>query len=241
MLKLQNLMVSVSGKKIIKDFNFEFERGKAYAIMGPNGSGKSTLAFAIMGHPAYEVRSQTSDARSPIVFNNHDISEMKPNERAKEGIFLSFQTPLALSGVKVYQLLQLALQGKKDPLQIRKEAQQYAKELGINDDLLVRPLNEGASGGERKKMEVLQAAILDKKLMIFDEVDTGVDVDALKSIAKFLIKHKKDKTYIIITHYNRILHYLKPDHVLIMMDGKIVKVGDRTLAKKVEDEGYKSI
>jgi len=234
-------MVSVSGKKIIKDFNFEFERGKAYAIMGPNGSGKSTLAFAIMGHPAYEVRSQTSDARSPIVFNNHDISEMKPNERAKEGIFLSFQTPLALSGVKVYQLLQLALQGKKDPLQIRKEAQQYAKELGINDDLLVRPLNEGASGGERKKMEVLQAAILDKKLMIFDEVDTGVDVDALKSIAKFLIKHKKDKTYIIITHYNRILHYLKPDHVLIMMDGKIVKVGDRTLAKKVEDEGYKSI
>jgi len=120
-------MVSVSGKKIIKDFNFEFERGKAYAIMGPNGSGKSTLAFAIMGHPAYEVRSQTSDARSPIVFNNHDISEMKPNERAKEGIFLSFQTPLALSGVKVYQLLQLALQGKKDPLQIRKEAQQYAK------------------------------------------------------------------------------------------------------------------
>ena len=241
MLKLQNLMVSVSGKKIIKDFNFDFEKGKTYAIMGPNGSGKSTLAFAIMGHPAYEVRSQTSDARSPIVFNNHDISEMKPNERAKEGIFLSFQTPLALSGVKVYQLLQLALQGKKDPLQIRKEAQQYAKELGINDDLLVRPLNEGASGGERKKMEVLQAAILDKKLMIFDEVDTGVDVDALKSIAKFLIKHKKDKTYIIITHYNRILHYLKPDHVLIMMDGKIVKVGDRTLAKKVEDEGYKSI
>jgi len=241
MLKLQNLTIYVAGKNIIKNFSFKFEKGKIYAIMGPNGSGKSTLAYAVMGHPMYVVSRQPSAVESSIVLNGKDISEMDPNERAQEGLFLSFQTPLALTGVKVYQLLQLAMNGKKDPLQIRKEAQAYAKELGMSEDLLNRPLNEGASGGERKKMEVLQAAILDKKLLIFDEVDTGVDVDALKSIAKFLIKYKKDKTYIVITHYNRILHYLKPDHVLVMMDGKIVKVGDRTLAKKVEDEGYKSI
>ncbi|HRN70143.1 MAG TPA: hypothetical protein PLS49_03065, partial [Candidatus Woesebacteria bacterium] len=170
-----------------------------------------------------------------------DIAELEADERANKGIFLSFQTPLALSGVKVYQLLQLALQGKKDPLTIRKEAQKYAKELGISEDLLSRPLNEGASGGERKKMEVLQAAVLDKKLLIFDEVDTGVDVDALKSISKFLTKHKKDKTYIIITHYNRILHHLKPDYVLVMMKGKIVKVGDASLAKEIEKSGYENI
>lgn len=241
MLKLQNLTIHVAGKNIIKNFSFKFEKGKIYAIMGPNGSGKSTLAYAVMGHPMYVVSSQSSAIGSSIVLNGKDILEMDPNERAQEGLFLSFQTPLALTGVKVYQLLQLAMNGKKDPLQIRKEAQTYAKELGMSEDLLNRPLNEGASGGERKKMEVLQAAILDKKLLIFDEVDTGVDVDALKSISKFLIKYKKDKTYIVITHYNRILNYLKPDHVLIMMDGKIVKVGDRTLAKKVEDEGYKSI
>jgi Fe-S cluster assembly ATP-binding protein len=143
--------------------------------------------------------------------------------------------------VKVYQLLQLALHGKKDPLAIRQEAQKYAKELGISEELLSRPLNEGASGGERKKMEVLQAAVLDKELLIFDEVDTGVDVDALKSISKFLMKHKSDKTYIIITHYNRILHHLQPDHVLIMQKGKIVKVGDHTLAKQIEDKGYDAL
>ena len=154
---------------------------------------------------------------------------------------MSFQSPLALSGVKVYQLLQLALNGKKDPLTIREEARKYAKELGISEDLLKRSLNEGASGGERKKMEVLQAAVLDKKLLIFDEVDTGVDVDALKSISKFLKKHHKDRTYIVITHYNRILHHLQPDHVLIMVHGQIVKVGDHTLAKKIEDRGYEFI
>src|SRR3989338_576136 len=165
--------------------------------------------------------------------NGQEISELNPNERADEGIFLSFQSPLALSGVKVYQLLQLALNGKKDPLTIRNEAKAYASELGISEELLNRPLNEGASGGERKKMEVLQAAVLEKKLVIFDEVDTGVDIDSLKTIAKFLIKYKKDKTYIIITHYNRILHYLKPDYVMIMMGGKVVKVGGSDLAKLI--------
>ncbi len=236
MLQLKKLTVNIDNKEILKNINFEFEKGKIYAIMGPNGSGKSTLAYAVMGHPAYTVGS-----KSKIVLNGENITELEANERAEKGIFLSFQSPLALSGVKVYQLLQLALNGKKDPLTIREEARKYAKELGISEELLNRPLNEGASGGERKKMEVLQAAVLDKSLLIFDEVDTGVDVDALKSISKFLKKHQKDKTYIIITHYNRILHHLQPDHVLIMVKGNIVKTGDHKLAKEIEKKGYENI
>lgn len=236
MLKLKNLQVSIDNKQILKGIDFEFEKGKTYAVMGPNGSGKSTLAYSVMGHPAYELSDESS-----IEYNGADITEMEPDERAREGMFLSFQTPLSLSGVKVFQLLQLALNGKKDPLKIREEAKQYAKELGISEELLNRPLNEGASGGERKKMEVLQAAVLEKQILIFDEVDTGVDVDSLKSISKFLTRHKADKTYIVITHYNRILHHLKPDYVLVMMNGKLVKVGGPELAKKIEDEGYGSI
>jgi Fe-S cluster assembly ATP-binding protein len=236
MISLKNLTVSAGDKEIVKNLNFDFEKGKVYAIMGPNGSGKSTLANAIMGNPAYSVADY-----SQIKINKKNITEMEPDERSKEGVFLSFQNPLSLSGVKVFQLLQLALSGKKDPLAIRNEAKKYATELGINEDLLNRSLNEGASGGERKKMEVLQAAVLDKKFLIFDEVDTGVDVDSLKSISNFLISHKKDKTYLVITHYNRILHYLKPDFVLIMIKGELVKVGGPELAILIEKEGYKGI
>lgn len=241
MLKLNNLTVTIEDKPILKGIDFEFEKGKTYAVMGPNGSGKSTMAYAVMGHPSYEIKTQNSKLKSGIFLNGENITELEPNERAEKGIFLSFQTPLSLSGVKVYQLLHLALQGKKDPLQIRQEAQKYAKELGISEELLNRPLNEGASGGERKKMEVLQAAVLDKKLLIFDEVDTGVDVDSLKSISKFLTRHKEDRTYIVITHYNRILHHLQPDHVLIIRDGKLVKVGGPELAKQIEEVGYENI
>ncbi|MBP9691088.1 Fe-S cluster assembly ATPase SufC [Candidatus Woesebacteria bacterium] len=241
MLQLNNLHVSIEGKEILKGIEFTFEKGKTYAVMGPNGSGKSTLAYSIMGHPTYQIGNEKFEMKNSILFNGQDISEMETDERARQGIFLSFQSPLSLSGVKVFQLLQLALNGKKDPLQIREEARKYAAELGIKEELLNRPLNEGASGGERKKMEVLQAAVLGKDLLIFDEVDTGVDVDSLKSISSFLKKYKKDKTYIIITHYNRILRYLKPDYVLVMVDGKIVKVGDSELATQIESEGYKSI
>jgi len=236
MLQIKNLKVSVENKQILNGLNFEFETGKIYAIMGPNGSGKSTLAQSIMGSPVYEI-----DKDSKIFFNNKNITELEPNERAMEGIFLSFQAPLSLSGVKVFQLLQLALNGKKEPLKIREEIKKYKEELGINQELLSRSLNEGASGGERKKIEVLQAVVLDKDFLIFDEVDTGVDVDSLKSISKFLKKYKKNKTIILITHYNRILHYLKPDYVLVMKNGQIVKVGDHKVAKEIESDGYKSI
>lgn len=233
MISLKSLTVKIDNKTILKNINYKFEQGKIYAVMGPNGSGKSTLAYAMMGHPAY-----TLDPKSEILFNNEPIHGLKPEERADKGIFLSFQSPLALSGVKVFQLLHLAMQGKKDPLQIRQEVKAYAKELNIHEELLNRSLNEGASGGEKKKMEVLQAAVTDKNFMIFDEVDTGVDVDSLKSIATFLNKRRAGKTYVIITHYNRILHYLKPDKVLVLAGGELIKEGDHTLADKIEKTGY---
>lgn len=233
MLQLENLTVSV-GKKIILDkFSYTFDKGKTYAIMGPNGSGKSTLAYAVMGHPTYIIKKS-----SKIIFNGKRINALSPDKRAQLGIFLSFQTPLSLNGVNVFQMLRLALSGKKDPLTVQQTMFKYAKMLKIKEDLLKRSLNDGASGGEKKKLEVLQSAVLDPQCLIFDEVDTGVDIDALKSIAEFINDHKKGKTYVVITHYNRILKYLKPDDVLIMMNGKLVKVGDYRLAQTVEKEGY---
>lgn len=232
MISLKNLSVSVGEKKILKNINFNFEKNKVYALMGPNGSGKSTLASIIVGHPSYTVEE------GKIFFENDDITELDVDERAKKGIFLSFQQPLSLSGVTVFQLLRLALSGKKDPLKVKEEIDFYAKKLKIKKELLERSLNDGASGGEKKKLEVLQAALLEPKFLILDEVDTGVDVDALKTIALFLDEFKKDKTVLIITHYYRILKYLQPDYVMVMIDGEIKKVGDKKLAEKIEKEGY---
>lgn len=232
MLQLSNITVGVGKKTVLEEISYLFKKNKIYAVMGPNGSGKSTLAFAIMGHPAYEVK------QGAITFCNKDITEESTHKRSEMGIFLSFQSPLSLAGVKIHQLLQFALEKKKSALEIRKKIQQVASDLNINEDLLRRSLNDGASGGEKKKMEVLQASILDKELQIFDEVDTGVDVDSLRTIAGFLNKRKKGKTYIVITHYNRILRYLKPDNVLILDKGRIKKVGDSSLADTVERDGY---
>lgn len=235
MLKIKNLKVKVAGREIIKGLNFNFEKNKTYAIMGPNGSGKSTLAFALMGHPAYKLGND-----SKINYQGKNITKLQPEKRAKLGIFLSFQTPLSLAGINVFQLLRLAKTGN-DPFLIKKKIAKLSHELKINEELLTRSLNDGASGGEKKKMEVLQAAILDPKLLIFDEVDTGVDIDALKIISEFINSHKKGKTYIVITHYNRILKYLKPDKVLVMIEGKIVKTGNYKLAENVEKKGYAEI
>ncbi len=235
MISVKHLTVSVGNKEILHDISYTFQKGKVYVIMGPNGSGKSTLAYSIMGHPSYIL-----ETKSKVLMNNKNITPLSADKRSKEGVFLSFQSPLALTGVKVHQLLHVALSGVKDPLAIRKEIQSVAKELHIPEDLLKRPLNDGTSGGEKKKLEVLQASVLGKPFLIFDEVDTGVDIDALRDIAHFLNKYKKNKTYIVITHYNRILKYLKPDVVLIMVDGRIVDGGDYTLAEKIEKEGYTS-
>ncbi|MDO8609479.1 MAG: Fe-S cluster assembly ATPase SufC [bacterium] len=236
MLKLQNLTVSVSGKEILHSLDFIFEKGKTYTIMGPNGSGKSTLAYTIMGHPLYIV-----EKKSKIYIDKTEISKLTPDKRAALGIFLSFQSPISLSGITVFQLLRLALSGKKDPLAVYKEMEKFSKELKIKEELLKRSLNDGASGGEKKKLEVLQAAVLNPKYVFFDEVDTGVDVDALKTIAQFINKYKANKTNIVITHYNRILKYLKPDYVLVLKEGRIVKVGDYSLVKQIEKNGYEKI
>jgi len=234
MLHIQNLTVKIGDKTILHNINFEFEKGKIYAVMGPNGSGKSTLASSVMGHPIYEI-----DSESTINFKNENITELKPEERAKKGIFLTFQSPLSLSGVNIYQLLRFALDKKMDPLSIRNKVKEYAKILKVKEELLTRSLNDGFSGGEKKKMEVIQAALLNPDLIFFDEIDTGVDVDALKAIAQFLNKFKTpDKTYILITHYQRILKYLKPDKVLVLIDGKLVAVGDETLVNEIEEKGY---
>jgi len=232
MISLKDLDVYVSEKQILKNINFDFEKEKVYALMGPNGCGKSTLANVLMAHPSYEIR------KGKIFFDKEEITDLPVEKRAKKGIFLSFQQPLSLSGVNVFQLLRLSLSGKKDPLEIKKNIENLAKKLKIKKELIERSLNDGASGGEKKKMEVLQAAILNPKFLIFDEVDTGVDVDALKIIASFIAEFKKERTILLITHYNRILRYLKPDKVLVMIDGEIKKVGDYRLAEEIEKNGY---
>ncbi|MDA2921992.1 Fe-S cluster assembly ATPase SufC [Patescibacteria group bacterium AH-259-L07] len=233
MLKLKNLTVKIGKKTILHNINLTFQKNKIYAIFGPNGSGKSTLAHAIAGNPLHTLSPQSN-----IIFNNKSIKKLSPDKRAQQGIFLSWQAPLSLSGVNVFQLLQIALGSKKNPLALKKEIESYAKDLNINTELLYRSLNEGASGGEKKKLELIQAAALNPKLIIFDEIDTGVDVDALKLISKFILKNKKGKTYILITHYNRMLKYITPDNVLVIMNGKIVKQGGKALADKIEKQGY---
>lgn len=203
--------------------------------MGPNGSGKSTLANAIMGHPQYEIRSS-----SQIILSGQDITHSLPEKRAKAGLFLSFQNPLAISGVTVFQLLRAATKGNVDPLTLRKRMYKAAASLKIDKELLERSLNVGASGGEKKKIEVLQAMVLNPKVALFDEVDTGVDVDALKTIALSLSRFRKGKTLILITHNSKIAHYIKADTVLILKEGKLIKEGDMRLAAQIEKEGFEN-
>ena len=238
MLVLKNLSVMIEKKKIIDDLTLTFAPGKIYAIMGTNGSGKSTLAKTLMGDPRYMIASGS------IMIDDAVITDLPPHERAQRGIFLAPQSPLAIPGVTVQQLLRAAIPREKcDSTTLLQKIIATAKELYIPDELLKRSLNENFSGGERKKMEMLQMAILDPQYIILDEIDTGVDVDALKIIASFLaqtIARDPQKTVIIITHYNRILSYLPVDHVLIMQDGRIIQTGDATLAQEIEDKGYKS-
>ena len=235
MLTIKNLTVKAKEKTILDNISFTFEREKIYALMGPNGSGKSTFAYAIVGHPEYQLE------KGEIIMEKRDISHLTPDKRAKLGIFLSFQSPLSLSGINVFQLLTLALSGREDPLTVKRKIDQYAKELRIPSDLINRSLNEWASGGERKKLEILQAAIISPKFLIFDEIDTGIDVDALKIIGRFINNHKKNKTYLLITHYNRILKHVKPDCVMVMINGKIAKLGNYKLAYQIEKEGYEKL
>ncbi len=234
MLIVKHLTVSVEKKKILHDVSYTFEKGKIYAIMGPNGSGKSTLAQTVMGHPSYRVSNNTL-----IIFNKKNIIDLTPDKRSIEGLFLTFQSPLSLSGVTIYQLMRYMKDKKTDILDARKKLQKYAQQLCIPEELLGRSLNENFSGGEKKKMEILQSTIANPSCIFFDEIDTGVDIDSLKTIALFIKKQMTvEKIFIIITHYNRILKYLKPDTVIVLNKGKITQIGDHTLAQKIEKHGY---
>lgn len=236
MLDIKNLTARVRRRAILQDFSYSFKDDKVYVIMGPNGSGKSTLANCIMGHPHYSL-----DKKSKIILNKENITDLSPDKRAKAGVFLSFQSPLSLQGVTVFQLLRVALAGKQDAFELKKEVIREAKKLKIRTDILERSLNEGSSGGERKKIEVLQAAVLKPKVAIFDEVDTGVDVDALKTISTFMKTFKKNRTIIFITHNSRILKYISPDKVLILKEGSLVKEGGKELLSVIEEKGFEKL
>ncbi|MEK9151377.1 MAG: ABC transporter ATP-binding protein [Patescibacteria group bacterium] len=258
MIHIKNLSVSIEGKKILNDISFDFKPSKTYALMGPNGSGKSTLASAIMGHPeltysraskitigkkpARNIPAVKAGVGGPAHRGGKNIKNLSADKRAKLGIFLSFQTPLALPGVTVFSLLRLALEKQIDPVALHKKVKEYAKELHIKDELLKRSLNDGFSGGEKKKLEALQAVLLAPRFTLLDEIDTGVDVDALKTISHFLKKHlPKETTLVLITHSTRLLRYIQPQEVLVIKNGRLVKTGKRALAKKIEEKGFENI
>ncbi|MDQ3099671.1 MAG: Fe-S cluster assembly ATPase SufC [bacterium] len=246
MLKITNLHVDVEKKKILKGLNLTVETGKVHAIMGPNGSGKSTLAYALAGHPRYKITEGFVD------FKGEDLLAMSVDERAKKGMFLSFQYPQEVSGVPVEQFLRISqreVARSKDEkpltlLKFKNLVESEVKKLGMKEGMQKRNLNEGFSGGEKKRNEILQMTVLSPKLVILDEVDSGLDVDALKHVA-FRVKEyaetNTDVSILIITHYMRILKFLEPDVVSIVVDGKVVKEGGKELSEYVEEKGYEGI
>lgn len=239
-MQIKNLSVEVEGKKIIEGLNLSLEKGKVYALMGPNGSGKSTLANAIMGNPKYEV------SEGEILINGKNVVEMSVDERAKEGIFMSFQYPQEIEGVTIYNFLKEAVNSLREKkmtfLEFRKLIEEKAESLELETDFVKRYLNKGFSGGEKKKSEILQLAVLNPKVAILDETDSGLDIDAIKIISKGVKKiMDKDKIVLIITHYKRILEHIEPDKILIMKKGKIVHEGGKELAHELEKSGYKGI
>ena len=236
MLKLLNISVFAGDKEIINDFSYFFKKGKIYILMGPNGSGKSTLAFSILGHPDYKLGKT-----SKIYFKNKNITNLKTYKRVQMGLFMTFQNPETISGLSVYSFLRAATEKTISKENLYKKVLEIAKVLQISEDLLFNGLNESTSGGEKKKLEILQSIILNKDLNIFDEIDSGVDIDSLKIISNLLMKHKNNKTYIIITHYNRILQYIKPDKVLVLKNGRLIKTGNLKLLNKIEKKGFKNI
>lgn len=241
MLHIKNIHASVEGKEILKGITLDIKAGEVHAIMGPNGSGKSTLASIIAGKEEFEVTKGT------ITLNGNDISEMDPEERAHEGIFLSFQYPIEIPGVSVTNFIKTAInenrkaKGLKDmpASEMLKMIREKADLLEIDRKFLSRSLNQGFSGGEKKRNEIFQMAMLEPKLAILDETDSGLDIDALKIVANGVNKlRSKDNAVVVITHYQRLLDHIVPDFVHVLMNGKIVKSGTKELAYELEEKGY---
>ncbi|KKS40286.1 MAG: FeS assembly ATPase SufC [Candidatus Gottesmanbacteria bacterium GW2011_GWC1_43_10] len=239
-LTIKNLYVSIEDKTILHGIDLIIKSRELHVVMGPNGSGKSTLTYALMGHPNYKFKDQSSK----IKVNNTLINTLAPHERAKLGLMLAFQNPLAVPGVTLGSFLRTAYRElykneKIDLISLHRQIQQTAKDLRLDEAFLKRAINDGFSGGEKKKAEMLQLITLKPKFAIFDEIDTGLDVDALKSVANGIeLLQKQGTGILLITHYQRILNYLKPTHVHIMKSGKLVKSGGAELVKIVEAKGY---
>ncbi len=241
MLSIKDLYATVDGKEILRGINLEIKAGETHAIMGPNGSGKSTLSAVLAGNPAYTV------TQGSVTFNGKDLLALKPHERANEGIFLSFQYPVEIPGVSMANFLKAAVNGKRkyqglDPLsaadflKLMKEKKQLVE---IDSKLTNRAVNEGFSGGEKKKNEIFQMAMLDPCLRILDETDSGLDIDALRIVAQGVTKLKNENNAtVVITHYQRLLDYIVPDYIHILYHGRIVMTADKSLALELEEKGY---
>lgn len=240
MIDIKNLRASVDDKEILKGLNLKIGKGEVHAIMGPNGSGKSTLSYVLSGKEGYNVEGE-------IKFNRKNLLELNAEERAREGIFLAFQYPIEIPGVFTNNFLRTSLNsvrkanGKAElnAIDFLKIVKEKAKELNIGEEMLSRPLNVGFSGGEKKRNEILQMSLLEPSFVVMDETDSGLDIDALKIVSNGVNSLRDpERSFLIITHYQRLLNYIKPDFVHVLSDGKIVKTGDWKLALDLEDEGY---
>ncbi len=244
MLNINNLKVSIEEKQIIKGLDLSINKGEVHALMGPNGSGKSTLSYVLSGKEGYEIESGSVD------FNGKNLLDLEVDERSNEGLFLAFQYPMEIPGVQTSFFLKTAINAKRkylgleeiDALEFAKLVKSKAEELSISPDMLKRDLNVNYSGGEKKKQEILQMSLLDPVMSILDETDSGLDIDALRVVSEGVNKlRNKDNSFLVITHYQRLLNYIKPDFVHIISDGKIVKSGDFSLALELEEKGYEEI
>jgi Fe-S cluster assembly ATP-binding protein len=240
-LEIRDLHAVIDGKEILKGINLVVNKGEVHAIMGPNGSGKSTLAKVLAGHPSYEV------TKGEVLFEGKNLLELAPDERAREGIFLAFQYPIEVPGVSNSQFLRLAYNEKRkhlgeeelDPLEFKDLLKERAKIVEMDASFMTRSVNEGFSGGEKKRNEILQMAVLEPKLAVLDETDSGLDIDALRIVAGGVNKlQNEENAIILVTHYQRLLNYIVPDFVHVLSGGRIVKEGGKELALELEAKGY---
>ena len=241
MLKIDNLHVRVAGKEILKGLTLAVNAGEVHAIMGPNGAGKSTLGNVLAGREGYEVTQGT------VSYGGHDLLELEPEQRAAQGVFLAFQYPVEIPGVNNTYFLKAALNAQRrhrgedelDSMQFLKRVREKLRVLHISEDLMNRAVNVGFSGGEKKRNEIFQMALLEPKLAVLDETDSGLDIDALKMVADGVnAMRDPQRAFVVITHYQRLLDYIVPDFVHVMVDGRIVESGDKSLALKLEEHGY---